>query len=1041
MAVIREKRQFQIGTIGVARASEGGRIIGQAISQAADQFADIFYREGLQRAERVGTEAGQAAESERIMTINPQTGQPEAYTPPAPFGRVAAEAYQRVVERRFQSSLDDEMRVKSAELAARYESNPNSAALYETAMSDYIAAMAENAEGQFKGYITDTGTSYLNLTRSNLAINQIRRERTAAREAQVRAADAANGQLRSLVSQYGPDILTGPTIANALIESSNATVEDGVSSGLFDRAATSQNARAQALSVSYGLIQYAVNNTEDPETLALLQHAIGTQNPALVPAGFEYVAEALRGFSSDFQALADIESFSDGLISDRIQYANVIREREIADINRQEALSIFDMEQGTAGSTATATSFGANPAISTGAVAQRAAYFYGDATAQARAATASGRTDLANSIIANRDAVFGGYVQGLHLRAVQGLTPDQTNQLEAAVMAQNASLAPTPESQRAVAALLQLGRNTDYNIVEDFPPFIGSYRDSAADFVAAQNEAAAFTEFQALEPAIVDIRLQRGENIDASIAAAVEAVNGIDSLAENVRSNALAEIQFRGGQAYVSQFFESNPNDTQIASAAAFLEGSGITEGLTQNQVDLLNQARTLGADSGREANLRTHFNTVENSVRQLRRQEDERLQQFQDANRIFRLGAGDPTSVGDRRIVDERIQASFASQLQAAGYQSLGEMFADPMALQNPEMRPILEAVNSMNVLPESLQNAFVSLANGSFVGGSPATLISHYTNYRTYSYGGVVMDNPMMRGLTEEQRATLDFLADAAPIIGSDNQSFADLYTARSRLLNDTHFEDRAKTFFGSTPYEFVRRLDGADSLSASALRGMEAAAVSLYALSAERGLDVGAIRQRLERQIERTYPDGGGIVFAPDMSSRTRAPLSYAAPGNEDVMVNYIIRRLTEAGISSPRLGVTSIGSSRAMSLSDLQNELRRSRVDGALPNEGNQYFLQPIGVPTSGFVQYQVMERLPLEQGTRRSVMETVTLEMDGDVVQVTRPMIISNRDPMFLLMLNNKANQRNQDAISRAETVGRVREEYSPAPEFEFGINP
>jgi hypothetical protein len=79
MAVIREKRQFQVGQIGVARASEGGRIVGQAISQAADQFASAFYREGLQVAETTGVEAGQAAERERIMTINPQTGQPEAY--------------------------------------------------------------------------------------------------------------------------------------------------------------------------------------------------------------------------------------------------------------------------------------------------------------------------------------------------------------------------------------------------------------------------------------------------------------------------------------------------------------------------------------------------------------------------------------------------------------------------------------------------------------------------------------------------------------------------------------------------------------------------------------------------------------------------------------------------------------------------------------------------------------------------------------------------------------------------------------------------
>jgi hypothetical protein len=64
------------------------------------------------------------------------------------------------------------------------------------------------------------------------------------------------------------------------------------------------------------------------------------------------------------------------------------------------------------------------------------------------------------------------------------------------------------------------------------------------------------------------------------------------------------------------------------------------------------------------------------------------------------------------------------------------------------------------------------------------------------------------------------------------------------------------------------------------------------------------------------------------------------------------------------------------------------------------------------------------------------METTQQEMDGDVVTVTAPMIISNQDPLYLLMLGNKANTRNQDAISRAQG-NEVREQFSPAPEFEF----
>ena len=1026
MAVIREKRQFQIGTIGVARASEGGRIVGQAISQAADQFADIFYREGLQRAERVGTEAGQAAESERIMTINPQTGQPEAYTPPAPFGRVAAEAYQRVVERRFQQSMDDEMKAKSAELAARYEDNPNGTALYETAMSDYIAAMAENAEGQFKGYITDTGTSYLNLTRSNLAIGQIRRERTAARAAQAQAIADANNNLRSIVAQYGLGALAEENFGATIVASSNATVEDGVASGLFDRNATGRNARLQRLNIALGAIQYAANNTEDLETLAQLQHAIGTQNPNALPAGFDDLKEVLTGFSNDFEALAEIESVSDGLFSDRIPYANAVREAEIARIEQAERLSIFDMEQGTPGSAALATSFGVNPTISPGAVVRRTMYHYDDATAQARAATAAGQTDLATAILANRDAVFNGYVRGLELRAVQGLTSDQTETLENAVQERNPSLAPTLESARALSALFALEQRTQYDVIKDFLPNVGGFRDGAAKAIDAQVEAAAYAQFEAgTQPAIQDIRFQRGNFIDASIQSVASAVNGIDGLNETVRENAINEIEYRGGQAYISQFFEGNPNETQIEAAAAFLEGSEIATGLTQNQLNLLTRARDLGVDSGRESNLRTHFNTLSNSVNQLRQQAEAAIERQRTLNDILN-GAGDATSSSQRELIQDHLETVFAPQLQAAGYTSLTQLALDPAALNNPDAQPVLQAMMGLKVMPEGIYNAFKGMANGSFVGGSPATLVSHWTNFRTYNYNGNMMANPATLAFSEDERATLDFLADAAPIIGTSSQEFSELYASRYQLLNDPSFEAKAEAFFGMSPAEFVTTIDGYEHLPASARRGMEAAAISLYAFSDANNMDSNGVRDRLKRQIDATYPDGDGIVLGASMSRRTMAPLSFAVPGNEQVFMDYTLRKLTSAGIINPRLGIRPIGgvvgeTLRAIGGTVAYAEDRIGR---------GEYFLQPVGVPTQGITRYQVMQLLPISEGTRRPVMETVTLEMDGDVVEVTRPMILSSRDPLFLSMVRT-----NQNLSGLAGSM--VRPQYSPAPEFEF----
>jgi hypothetical protein len=53
MAVIREQRQFKVGPIGVARASEGGRIVGEAVSQSANQFANCFFVEQQAKLKRL----------------------------------------------------------------------------------------------------------------------------------------------------------------------------------------------------------------------------------------------------------------------------------------------------------------------------------------------------------------------------------------------------------------------------------------------------------------------------------------------------------------------------------------------------------------------------------------------------------------------------------------------------------------------------------------------------------------------------------------------------------------------------------------------------------------------------------------------------------------------------------------------------------------------------------------------------------------------------------------------------------------------------
>ena len=81
MAVIREKRQFKIGPVGVARASEGGQIIGKAIADSANQLAGEFFKQAAFQAEKTGEEAAASIAREQVTAIDPNTGKPQAFQP------------------------------------------------------------------------------------------------------------------------------------------------------------------------------------------------------------------------------------------------------------------------------------------------------------------------------------------------------------------------------------------------------------------------------------------------------------------------------------------------------------------------------------------------------------------------------------------------------------------------------------------------------------------------------------------------------------------------------------------------------------------------------------------------------------------------------------------------------------------------------------------------------------------------------------------------------------------------------------------------
>lgn len=1014
MAVIREKRQFKIGTIGVARApqfgGQGQQMVARQITSAADQFADMFYREAAENAEKAGIEAGRSADRNAVITINPKTGEPEAYEPPSGFGRIAAEAYERVVLRRFEQSIEEEIKNKGKELAVKYEDNANGVALYETAMGEYIASMSNAAEGQFKSYIADVGTSYLNATRTSMAINQVRRERAAAKKAQIAAFNEANNSIEFLIANQGPQALTGETETQAIIQSANQTIGDGAQAGLIDPAEFGNMSKDTRLAMTRGLIRYASGQASDPDTLKMLQHAVGTQNPNAVPDEFAYVADAMRAFGNDYSSLGKLEQFSDGLLSDAVQYATVIEEQEVARQEAEMAVTIFDLENNLSAVGAAERASATMPTNEPSAVAKRAAINFEDYTQRARTALANGDAELSKVYIDKRDAAINAQAEGLYLRAVSNITTDESDEVQRAIIERKPSLAPE-SSQSAIRAVLRLESDTGIELSDPFLSFVRSYGTGAGRAVEAERENTA-----AIAAGQIDIRsIAFSDDPVGSVAAAVQEISGIKDLNESLRNTLINQATFNGGKSALNAFFSGAPTQRQIDEARSLIEGGTVAEGvLTEKQQESLLIAREYANESGKISEMRTVFNNQNDVARRRREFANEQQEKARTLQKI-KLGMGVPTNRDQRKLVEEDMESRFSAVLQG---RTLASIWSDPRALQDERLLPIFDQLSSVSVMPESLHNALTTLANDPGQLMQPNTILSHYINFRDYNFEGVTMSNSMMKALTDSEQVMLDFMADTVTVFGNQSpERLAEIFRAKQEFDSKPQVKERAKEFFGDTLTNYVMSLDGMEDAPPSSINAMSGAALTLLGT----GVSAREITKRLERQIERTFPNGRGYVFGPGKSTRTQYPISVAAPGNEDLFRKHVIDRIT---LSNP--GMTpSFGTSKAW------NEFARTTLP--MPERDSDYiYLMPLDASSDGEVRYIVKQSRSAEEGGDITIRGSITDE--GGLNRVA-PLIVSNRDPQFVSMVFNRQNAEEKDEMEAAKRRLNVYEAVRENPDL------
>lgn len=255
MAVIREKRQYTAQPIGVVRSDLGGGLVSRSVAQLADTLIQGSYKGLVEDAQQKGVEVAQSVASSNLRTINPETGQPEAFDAPPQFGRAAAKAYQSVVERRYVKETERDLKEASARIYLEEFNKPNGFENYSKRMRDHAETLTDNALPRFQNIVGDMSASLVASTELDFLKTKAKQDLEAQSLGLQEDADSDSATLTSTIASM--QIQDEAAIADlaGMIEGMFQAQRDGLTSNVLDATSYSQQENKFVLAIATGLSQ------------------------------------------------------------------------------------------------------------------------------------------------------------------------------------------------------------------------------------------------------------------------------------------------------------------------------------------------------------------------------------------------------------------------------------------------------------------------------------------------------------------------------------------------------------------------------------------------------------------------------------------------------------------------------------------------------------------------------------------------------------------------------------------------------------------
>ena len=1008
MPVIREDRKYSIGPIGVARlaspvpSSNGSQVIAEAVASAADNMADRFFREGAKKAEQFGIEQGSSASREAILAIDPATGAPKAYETPKGFGTIAQDAYQRVILTRFQSSVEEEIRLKAKELAATYDGSVDR---YTAAMSEYIGAMTVNADGQFQTYIQDVGTSYLNATRTAMAIDQINRERSAAANAQGASIAAGNDALRTLVASYGAEsIFSGssenPTPAYTIHQSVNVAVDDGVKSEIFTQEDALKFGRDKNMAAGAGQIEFLASQTTSSTEAMRLHAAISSGDLSLISDG------PLRTVMStlSYEDRGKLEKVSYDFLKERADYLKIDEDLQAS---AYKASGIVAASKITANATASGAVISRNAfSYPIPAVIDVTRTSYTEDTAYAAQLEEVGRTDEATAYKTAAKIRFDAAVVGVFSRALVDADSADTDAIERAVRNLNPSMAP-PDKVEVVSAIIELN-NVDSGVIKSFGSFAQSHREDTGKLLTEQKQLAAFVEANGLVKDVsismanlspADLETTYSTAQTAIINSSMDADKKISLGKELANSAAIASLSnvFR---------FQQPPTPAQMNAMQTYISDGIDTGALTPPQIEALNRVRKYQGISENPSSVTTKLNDYIQETEKAYTQIEKEKEKF-ELFRNIQVGQADG-SLRDVRVAADDLLKSKHSEL---GGFNLGDLISNGSLFSDSKNANALNSLGGLTVMPESVLQVFRNASTGAISGDRLGFTLRAWNELRftTDQATGADIFSPAVRSaMTADDIAKLDMMSGAYTMSGFSVEKVQEAINLYDNYKNNPVYKTKVEERLGVPLEVFVSQLDGIDGAMPQDVAAITAAALGLVGSSEVTRVTTDGIKDKLESQLNLSYPNDGNVMNGYGGLRSAAAPsavLGQLAPQWNTFVLDYVKR----SGFSIDGEKISKV---KLADLNDINRMSGPSTISvgalGGIPapsdRDTKQIFLQPVGSSTSDGTYYNIMLWRPQAEGGPVALRQEMTISSPNgprDGLKVYPVMTLNTKDPDFL----------------------------------------